>query len=121
MITKQKINPLKLERAKEFRRNMTPAEKSLWERLRNNRLEGFHFRRQQVIGGFIADYYCNSVKLVIEVDGGIHKNTHERDEEREKIIKSKGIRVIRVTNGEIETDIEAVLNRILDYCREIPE
>jgi very-short-patch-repair endonuclease len=100
---------------------MTPAEKSLWDRLRNNRLEGFHFRRQQVLGGFIADFYCNPVKLVIEVDGGIHQKTREWDEARDKIIKSKGIRVIRVTNGEIESDIEAVLNRILGSCREIPE
>lgn len=119
MITKQKINPLKLERVKEFRRNMTPAEKRLWERLRNNRLDGFHFRRQQLIEGFIADFYCNPMKLVVEIDGGIHKHTRERDEERDKIIKYKGIRVIRVTNEEIETDIETVLTLILNYCRKI--
>jgi very-short-patch-repair endonuclease len=118
IITKQKINPVKLKRAKEFRRNMTPVEKRLWDRLRNNRLEGVRFRRQQVIRGFITDYYCNPAKLVVEIDGGIHKYTREQDEEREKIIKEMGIRVIRITNEEIETDIVAVLNRILCYCRE---
>lgn len=59
----QKINPEKAVRAKELRRNMTEAEKILWERLRANRLSGWHFRRQQVIRGFIVDLYCHAVRF----------------------------------------------------------
>jgi len=56
IITGQKVSPEKLERAKELRREMTPAERRLWQRLRANRLDGWHFRRQQVIDGFIVDF-----------------------------------------------------------------
>jgi very-short-patch-repair endonuclease len=58
----QRVTKEKLQRAKELRREMTPAEKILWEKLRANKL-GVHFRRQQVIAGFIVDFYCHPVKI----------------------------------------------------------
>jgi very-short-patch-repair endonuclease len=73
IVLKQRINPVKLDRAKEFRRNMTPEEKILWECLRGNKLNGLHFRRQQVIEGYIVDFYCHTARLDVEVDGKIHK------------------------------------------------
>ncbi len=69
----QKVSPSKVERTKEFRRQMTPEEKILWQRLRANRLNGLHFRRQQIIDGFIVDFYCHSAGVVVEVDGEIHQ------------------------------------------------
>jgi very-short-patch-repair endonuclease len=68
IIPGQKVTKEKLQRAKELRREMTPAEKLLWNELRANKL-GVHFRRQQVIAGFIVDFYCHKVGLVVEVDG----------------------------------------------------
>jgi very-short-patch-repair endonuclease len=68
----QKVTSEKVQRAKELRKNMTGAEKLLWQSLRANRLNGWHFRRQQIIGGFIADFYCHAAALVIELNGGIH-------------------------------------------------
>ena len=118
IIIGQRINPIKLQRAKEFRRKMTPTERKLWNHLRNNQLDGYHFRRQQVIEGFIADFYCNPVKLVIEVDGGIHESRQDYDKERERVIAAKGLKIVRVTTEEIENNIEVVLNRILSCCRE---
>nr|WP_225894176.1 DUF559 domain-containing protein [Atlanticothrix silvestris] len=56
----QAINPDKMQLAREFRRQMTPAEKILWQHLRGNRLNGLHFRRQQIIDGFIVDFYCHT-------------------------------------------------------------
>ena len=82
IIREQHVIPVKLARAKEFRRNMTLAEKILWRQLRRNQLGGYHFRRQQVIDGFIADFYCNAAKLIIEVDGGIHELLKENDQEQ---------------------------------------
>src|SRR5438270_8057 len=64
--------PEKRERARQLRRTMTPAETALWNHLRAGRLDSVHFRRQQIIDGFIADFYCHAAGLVIEVDGDIH-------------------------------------------------
>ena len=57
--------------AKKLRAKMTDYEKILWKRLRTNKLLGLHFRRQQIIDGFIVDFYCHKTKLIIEIDGGI--------------------------------------------------
>src|SRR5271163_300175 len=65
----QPVAASKLELARKFRREMTSQERTLWESLRRNQLEGLHFRRQQVIGGFVADFYCASGRLAIEIDG----------------------------------------------------
>lgn len=77
----QKVDPEKAARAKELRREMTAAEKILWGYLRANRLDGFHFRRQQVIAGFIVDFYCHPAGLAIELDGPVHANQVEYDRE----------------------------------------
>jgi very-short-patch-repair endonuclease len=71
IIPGQHVTKEKLQRAKELRREMTPAEKILWEELRGSKL-GVHFRRQQVIEGFIVDFYCHKTGLVVEVDGDVH-------------------------------------------------
>src|SRR5574339_520186 len=97
IVTEQKVTKEKLQRAKELRRNMTPAEKILWEELRANKL-GVHFRRQQVIAGFIVDFYCHKATLVVEVDGDIHDLQKEEDARREKVLDELGLRMIRFRN-----------------------
>lgn len=72
IITGQHITSAKAQRARELRREMTPAERLLWARLRANRLQGFHFRRQQIIEPYIVDFYCHQAGLIIEVDGDVH-------------------------------------------------
>ena len=62
----------KLNRSRELRRDMTPAETNFWQELRGNKL-GVRFRRQQVIAGFIVDFYCDQPGLVIELDGSVHQ------------------------------------------------
>ena len=79
IIPGQHVTAQKQQRAKELRRNMTPAEKILWNELRANKL-GVHFRRQQVIQGFIVDFYCHKAALVVEVDGDIHDLQKEEDD-----------------------------------------
>jgi very-short-patch-repair endonuclease len=117
LITHQSIEPELLRTAKENRRKMTPMEAKLWERLRSNQLGGFHFRRQQVVGHYIVDFLCNSARLIIEVDGEAHNNHHEYDHERELDLQAYGLRVIRFTNFEIESQVDEVLSRILKACR----
>jgi len=102
----------KVQLAKDLRKNMTPEEQALWKRLRGNQLHSLHFRRQQVIDGFIADFYCHAGRLVVEVDGGVHEDQREYDAERDRIMTSRGLRVFRVTNEEIQQNLEGVLERI---------
>jgi very-short-patch-repair endonuclease len=90
IIPGQKVTKEKLQRAKELRREMTPAEKLLWQELRANKL-GIHFRRQQVIAGFIVDFYCQKSALVVEVDGDIHDLQQEEDERRERVLSGLGM------------------------------
>ena len=78
IIPGQIVTEEKLERARELRHDMTPAEKILWGELRGNKL-GVHFRRQHVIAGFIVDFYCHKAALVVEVDGDIHDLQQEED------------------------------------------
>ena len=112
IIRKQKVSDEKLARAKELRKNMTQAERILWDYLRGNRLYGLHFRRHQVIDGYIVDFYCHSAGLVIEVDGEIHNNQKEEDLERERILKDRGLRILRIENEAIRNDLENVLAKI---------
>ena len=114
IITNQRVTKEKLQRAKELRRNMTPAEKMLWGELRANKL-GVHFRRQQVIQGFIVDFYCHKASLVIEVDGDIHDLQREEDARREKALSELGLRVIRFRNDEVVKDLSSVVERIKQF------
>jgi very-short-patch-repair endonuclease len=104
----------KQERAKEFRREMTEAEALLWSKLRGNQCGGLHFRRQQVIDGFIADFYCHSVGLIVEVDGGVHQQQADYDQLRDKILATRGLKIIRLSNDRILTDLQAVLAEIAE-------
>ncbi len=96
--------------ARDLRKAMTPAETALWQRLRSKRLDGWHFRRQHAVGPFIVDFFCAKAKLVVEVDGPIHKQQVEYDAERTAWLEyERGYRVIRFTNEDVLTDIEGVL------------
>ena len=107
----QKVNPEKINRARTLRRNMTPAEKVLWQELRGNKL-GSHFRRQQVIAGFIVDFYCHSAGLVIELDGEIHQEQQEYDARRDKILGNMGLHVVRFSNDEVLINMPKVLIQV---------
>lgn len=102
------------DKAKELRKESTPAEKHLWKLLRNRRILGFKFRRQHPVYHFIADFYCDEAKLIIEGDGGIHKleDNKQYDIDREEAIVSLGITVLRFTNEEILMRDDKVTNEI---------
>ncbi len=99
-------------RAREFRRAMTPAEAVLWKHLRAHQFGDLHFRRQQVIDGFVADFFCHAARLVIEVDGAIHETTADYDAERDRILAVHGLRVLRFSNQRIFNDLDACLIEI---------
>jgi very-short-patch-repair endonuclease len=101
-------------KAKSLRKNETKEEKILWEKLRNNQLKGYKFRRQHPISLFIADFYCHQLKLIIEVDGEYHNAPEqlEKDDERTQTLQDNGMKIIRITNHEIETNISKVITEI---------
>ena len=81
--------PDSFAKAKFLRDNMTDAEKSLWEKLKDNKLKGFKFRRQHPIHIYIVDFYCHKLKLIIEIDGGYHDSKDQKllDAERSELLK----------------------------------
>ena len=106
--------PDSFAKAKFLRDNMTDAEKFLWEKLKNNQLKGFKFRRQHPIHIYIVDFYCHKLKLVIEIDGGYHDSKDQKilDAERSEILKFQKLKVIRFTNDEVLGNIDFVIRKI---------
>ncbi len=119
IIIGQKITSEKYQRSKQLRLEMTPEEKILWEQLRRNNLNGLHFRRQQIIDGFIVDFYCHQAQLVIEVDGEIHDLQVESDQERDAILAARGLKILRIKNQEIRQNLQSVLQKIINKTEDI--
>ena len=101
-------------RARHLRRNATFAERKLWEALRQKKLGGLRFRLQQPIGPYVADFFCPSAKLVIELDGYFHDDILriQRDQVRTAWLNAHGIRVLRFGNDAISKALEEVLDAI---------
>lgn len=98
------------------RYNQTEAEQELWYRLSGNKL-GLHFRRQHIIGCYIADFICVKRKLIIEIDGGYHSQEEQiiKDYLRTEDLRDMGYEVMRFTNDEIFSNLSEVLDKIFNY------
>ena len=101
-----------LEAARELRSSLTPAECILWNALRNRRFRYRKFQRQVPIDRFVVDFLCKQSKLILELDGGIHDDQREHDQEREEYLQERGYRILRFRNEELYKDLEVVLKRI---------
>jgi len=106
------------ERAASMRRNPTEPEKRLWGCLSNGQLGGFKFRRQSVVGWFIADFLCPQRALIVEVDGDTHDEA--KDRLRDDDLAREGFRVLRIGNLDVMTNIEGVAHVILDALTATP-
>jgi len=95
--------PAKLALAKFFRSYPTPEEARCWHWLRRRGVGGWHFRRQQVIEGYIVDFFCAKLRLVIELDGSVHDrlDSIEYDRYRDEVLIARGLKVARIRNGEL--------------------
>jgi very-short-patch-repair endonuclease len=105
----------KVRRAKALRREMTPAERRLWQALRRRGV-GVRARPQHVLLGWIVDFYLPAARLVIEVDGDIHDLQVDEDELRTETLRSEGLKVLRVSNDEVHDDLPAVIMLIEAHC-----
>lgn len=92
-----------------MRRNPTPAEAKLWSRIRKRQLAGFKFRRQHIIAGFIVDFYCPTLELIVEVDGPIHRYQPSQDAWRTRILQARGLHVVRFSSEAVMDETEKVL------------
>jgi len=98
--------------ARKLRRETTPAERLLWSALRNSSFAGLKFRRQHPIGCYVADFYCQQEKLVIELDGDSHDFSEQKDRERTEALNKEGYQVIRFSNADVLENLEGVLMMI---------
>ena len=111
-----RIDPRLLERARAMRHDPVPAERKLWFFLRNRKLNGYKFRRQESIGPFIADFYCAEARLVVELDGDTHAQSLDYDASRTRYLEGAGLEVVRFVNHHVHQELEAVLLTILRHC-----
>lgn len=113
------------EICRDLRRNSTPAEKAFWLVVRNRQFKGFKFNRQYPIifeyddekRFFVADFFCHELRLVVEIDGGIHETQKDYDTLRSAIISNLGFQIIRFPNTDVLKNTELVLGeleRIID-------
>jgi very-short-patch-repair endonuclease len=100
--------------AQSLRRNATRAERRLWQSLRRGQLAGFRFRRQVILGGFIADFASFDARLIVEVDGATHSTDDEiaRDATRSAALVAQGFAILRFTNDDVFRNLPGVLETV---------
>jgi very-short-patch-repair endonuclease len=101
-----------VERARDLRQSETTPEELLWLALRNGQVGGLKFRRQHPIGPYVVDFFCHSSRLVVEIDGMSHAEKAEHDAARTQYLESQNLQVLRVTNGDVMCDLDAVTREI---------
>ncbi len=99
--------------ARHLRLRGTDAERRLWQHLRDRQLGGYKFQRQRPIGHYVVDFICMEHRLVVEVDGGQHDWNADADRLRTEALVASGYRVIRFWNNDVLSNIEGVLQQIL--------
>ena len=106
--------------ARHLRKQMTEAEKKLWQILRGRRLGGYRFRKQAPFGNYVADFLCHEAKIIIELDGGQHNAAEEvvYDEQRTQWLQRQGYLVQRFWNNEVLQQLEGVAGVVLGLCVE---
>jgi very-short-patch-repair endonuclease len=121
-MARRPISDFKRKTASGLRANTTDAERILWRHLRRLDVKGSHFRRQVVIGPYIADFACLAERLIVEVDGSQHGDNEglRRDDVRTRWLQSEGYRVIRFWNNDVMSRTDAVLETIHDIITVTP-
>lgn len=98
--------PEKIAMARQFRKEPTPKEDEVWQWIRNRQICHLKWRRQQIISGYIADFYCDEIHTVLEIDGSVHDDPDQikYDKVREERFKQRGIKTIRIKNEDCTQD-----------------
>lgn len=125
MIGRMQTRPLRgnnVRAARKLRESQTSTEQLLWNELRASRLNGLKFRRQHPVGRFVIDFYCASVGLAVEIDGGVHLPEVQRlaDEDRQRTLEEQGTRFLRISDEAVAHSLPDVLDRIIAACADSP-
>ena len=111
-------NPILKERARFLRNNSTLSEVLLWKHLKSKQMNGYDFDRQKPIDNYIIDFFCDKLKLAIEIDGVSHLEKTKKDEYRQQKLEQLGIRFLRFSDIEIKQNIQNVLHTIKGWIEE---
>jgi very-short-patch-repair endonuclease len=112
-------NRKRVERARSLRRALTPAEFTLWTRIRGRQLGGFKFVRQKPMAPYYVDFVCRERRLIIELDGGQHSESTE-DRERDRELCARGYRVVRIWNNDVIENLDGVIQTLLSELEKQP-
>lgn len=110
---------VKIQLAREFRKNPTKSEKIMWGVLRNRQFLNYKFRRQFLIEGYLVDFFCHELKLAIEIDGGVHFQQVEADKKRQVIIENNNVRFLRIKSNDVENNLSLVKENIKSFIDKI--
>lgn len=102
------------QKARNLRTNMTDQERKFWAIVRKEQFHNYRFLRQYIIGNYIVDFICREKKIIIEIDGGQHSENVDYDIARTKFLESKGYKVIRFWNNDIDNNISGVYQKLED-------
>lgn len=110
-------DPILKQRRRDLRRDQPEAERAFWLRVRNKQFYGLRFVRQYSIGPYILDFFCPSLRLAIELDGGQHneRDNKEYDEARTQYLTTLGIEVMRFWNNDVLVDMQSVLSKVAGW------
>lgn len=111
---------LNRSRARSMRHDPVYVERLFWSHIRDRKLGVWKFRRQVLIGPYIADYVCAQKKVIVELDGGVHELRRERDRKRDAYLRNRGYIVLRFENSEVLRDVPGVLAKILQVVETAP-
>ena len=117
VVLNQKVSSQKIIKSRELRKEMTESEKMFWNIVRNRGVNNHKFRRQQIIDGFIVDFYCDELDLVVEIDGSVHDKKEQKDwdRDRDKILMQRGLNILRITNEDVKLNMDKIMIKISDY------
>jgi|OpeIllAssembly_1097287.scaffolds.fasta_scaffold231791_1 very-short-patch-repair endonuclease len=111
----------KLALARAMRKAPTESEAVLWSALRCRQLDGFKFRRQHIIAGYIVDFYCPALQLAVEIDGPIHIRRRAADRERTTVLQALGVTLLRLTAEQVLEHLPEALHTISAQCRRLAD
>lgn len=112
-------NPKLKDRAKELRKAGILSEVLLWQELKSRKFLNLDFNRQKVIGNYIVDFYCDDLRLVIEIDGSSHDDKQEYDSIRDLYLLGLDLKVLHIQDIDVKNNLDGVMRYLVDYCEKL--
>ncbi|ADA78212.1 endonuclease domain-containing protein [Francisella tularensis] len=112
-------NPKLKDRAKELRKAGILSEILLWQELKSRKFLNLDFDRQKVIGNYIVDFYCDDLRLVIEIDGSSHDDKQEYDSIRDLYLLGLDLKVLHIQDIDVKKNLDGMIRYLVDYCEKL--